>query len=173
MYKCISFLIVVFNVEKREDPKGTSQTSIKSTEEPIIQQPIVIPTSRRSIGRPPPLEPVVHDNRVYRRSSGSNGDEVAPLISNQNLQRARRSGDVNASASLPEYNRPNDKEYPISTRKKSGPGESGDAGYYVGHSPEHEPARPYVKYFTAVPFLLFESVVAILTRLTFICALIF
>ncbi len=57
---------------------------------------------------------------------------------------------MNASASLPEYNRPNDKEYPISTRKKSGPGESSDAGYFVGYSPEHEQPLPYVEYFTSM-----------------------
>jgi hypothetical protein len=165
-------LIVVCNVEKREDPKGTSQPSLKYTEEPTEPQqpPTAVPLPRRSTGRAPTLESTVRDNDLYRR----NGAETAPFISNSNQQRQPRPGDVNASASLPEYNRPNDREYPISTRKKSGPGESSDAGYFVGYSPEHEQPLPYVEYFTFMcSFFQSGPAVARLTRLNLICALVF
>jgi len=148
-------LIVVSNVEKREDPKGTSQASLKYSEEPT-QQSTVIPLPRRNFGRVPPPETSIRDNNLYRRSGGRNGDDVTPLISIQNQQRQPRLGDVNAPASLPEYNRPNGREYPIPTRKKSGPGESGDVGSYVGHSPEHEQPLPYVEYFTSVSFFYLD-----------------
>lgn len=155
-------LTVVFNVEKREDPKGTSQTSIKYTEEPP-HKALVIPSVRRDSNRIPPLEPVKTDTRLYRRSGTD--EDILPLISNQNTQRPSRTSDVSGLASVPEYKRSNSKEYPIITRKKSGPSESSDAGHYVGRSPEHEQLSPYVKYFTTVSFLLFASVVAILIRL--------
>jgi hypothetical protein len=71
---------------------------------------------------------------------------MAPLMSNTTQQRQPRSGDVNTSASLPQYHRPTDKEYPTPIRKRSGPGESGDVGHYVGYSPEHEQPLPYVEY---------------------------
>jgi hypothetical protein len=77
------------------------------------------------------------------------GDDMAPLIPNQ---RQPRPGDVSSSANVPEYNRPNEREYPVPTRKKSGPAESGGFDYYVGYAPEHEQPLPYVEYFTD-PFL--------------------
>ncbi len=69
---------------------------------------------------------------------------MAPLIVNQ---RQSRPGDVTSSTILPEYNRPNEREYPVQTRKKSGPSESGGFDYYVGYAPEHEQPLPYVQYF--------------------------
>jgi hypothetical protein len=139
----IVLIVVSPHVEKREDPKGTSQPSIKSFDDPTERQQ---PLPRRNFGRPPSSEPKTYDNNLYRRNDGV-GDDTTPFISNQ---RQPRSGDVNAPASLPRYNRPNEKEYPVPTRKRSGPGESGDAGYYVGRSPEHEQPLPYVEYFTSV-----------------------
>ncbi|CAF3328091.1 unnamed protein product [Rotaria socialis] len=117
--------------EKREDPKGTSQSSLTYTNEPTkhhhtteIHQP------RYGINRGPPPEPA-------RRGAGTNGDDKAPLIPNQ---RQHRPGDVNSSASLPQYNRPNEREYPA--RKRSEPSESGGFDYYVGYPPEQEQSLP-------------------------------
>ncbi|CAF0900929.1 unnamed protein product [Rotaria sordida] len=125
----------------RVDPKGTSQLSLKYYEEPTEQQSsIVIPTPRRNFGRVPLSNLSTLDNNVYRHGNGSDGsilDDMAPLVSNQ---RQPRPGDVNASASLPEYNRYNDKEYPISTRKRNIPGESDDVGYSQEH--EQQSLRP-------------------------------
>ncbi|CAF5010937.1 unnamed protein product, partial [Rotaria sp. Silwood1] len=123
----------------RVDPKGTSQSSLKYSEEPTQEQSsIVIPAPRRSFGHVPSSHSSTFDNSVYRNGGGNNGnilDDMAPLVSNQ---RQPRPGDVSASASLPENNRHNTREYPISTRKRNRPGESGDVGHYVGYSPEHE-----------------------------------
>ncbi len=169
-------LIVVSNVEKREEPKGTSQTSLKYWEQPLPQslpQPsTAVPLTRRNLGGIPPLEPATRDNSLYRRGPGSSVDDMVPLISIQNQPRQPRLGDVSASANLPEYHRPNERDYPRPTRKKSGPGESGDVGSYVGHSPEHEQPLPYVGYFTSVSFCT-GPVLALLTRLFFVDALIF
>ena len=78
-------------------------------------------------------------------------DDMAPLIPHQ---RQLRPGDVSSSAGLPEYQRPNEREYPVSTRKKSGPTESGGFDYYVGYAPEHEQPLPYVEYFIPPSCLL-------------------
>ena len=139
---------------KREDPKGTSQASLKYTEEPA--QTTAIPTTRRSFGRPPPLEPATRDGSLNRRGGGGIGDDRAPLLPTQIPSRQPRPGDVSTAASLPAYQRPADREYPIPARKKSGPGDSGDAGYYVGYAPEHEQALPYVKR-CSPPYLLARS----------------
>lgn len=148
-------------VDKREDPKGTSQSSLKYSEDPTDKQSSTVnPSSRRNPGRIPPLETTVRENGLYRRNDGvgrSNGDDRIPLILDP--PRRSRPGDVNASASLPQYDRSNNqREYTIPTRKRSEPGESGDAGYYVGRSPEHEQSLPYVEYCTALfhsnPWLL-------------------
>ncbi|CAF4896812.1 unnamed protein product [Rotaria sp. Silwood1] len=137
----------------RVDPKGTSQSSLKYSEEPTQEQSsIVIPAPRRSFGGVPSSHSATFDNSVYRNGGGNNGnilDDMAPLVSNQ---RQSRPGDVSASASLPEYNRHNTREYPISTRKRNRPGESGDVEHYVGYSPEHEQQMLYVEYFTSVSF---------------------
>lgn len=98
------------------------------------------------MSRIPPLESTIRENGLYRRNDGvgrSNGDDMIPLILDP--PRRVRPGDVTASADLPQYERPNEREYPVATRKKSGPGESGDAGYYVGRSSEHEQPLPYVE----------------------------
>jgi hypothetical protein len=94
----------------------------------------------------PPPEPSARDTSLQRRSGGNMVDDMAPLIPNQ---RQLRPGDV--SSSVPEYVRPNDREYPIPTRKKSGPTESGGFDYYVGYAPEHEQPLPYVEYFIPSP----------------------
>ncbi len=86
------------------------------------------------------MEPVTRDSSLPRRG----GDDMAPLIPNQ---RQTRPGDVSSSATLPEYDRRDDRKYPIPTRKKSGPAESGGFDYYVGYAPEHEQPLPYVEYF--------------------------
>jgi hypothetical protein len=72
------------------------------------------------------------------------GDDMAPLIPNQ---RQPRPGDVSSSTTVPKYNRPDEREYIVPTRKKSGPSESGGFDYYVGYAPEHEQPLPYVEYF--------------------------
>jgi hypothetical protein len=103
------------------------------------------------LSRIPPLESTIRENGLYRRNDGvgrSNGDDMTPLILDP--PRRARSGDVTASADLPQYERPDEREYPVATRKRSGAGERGDAGYYVGRSPEHEQALPYVEYFTGL-----------------------
>lgn len=141
---------------------------MKYSEDPLERQSsTVIPPPRRSFGRVPQLETTVRDNGLYRRNDGvgrSSGDDMTPLILNP--PRRSRPGDVNASASLPQYDRSNQREYPITTRKRSEPIESGDAGYYVGHSPEHEQSLPYVEYCTALFHLsrwLFASSAYLLT----------
>ena len=141
-------LIVVYHVEKREDPKGTSQPSIKSFEESTERQQ---PLPRRNIGRTSSTEPILRDNSLNRRTGGVGGD-TQPFVTHQ---RQPRPGDVNAPASLPRYNRPNEREYPMQTRKRSEPGESGDVEYYVGRSPEHEQPLQYVEYFTSVSTFLY------------------
>jgi hypothetical protein len=147
-------LIIVSNVEKREDPKGTSQSSLKYSDEPTQHQhPTVIPTPRRGINRMPPPETTIRDSSLHRRGTGNNGDDMAPLIPNQ---RQYRPGDVSTSASVPEYHRPSERDYPVSTRKKSGPSESGGFDYYVGYAPEHEQTLPYVEYFTSCLLLLYQ-----------------
>ena len=67
---------------------------------------------------------------------------MAPLIPHQ---RQPRLGDVTSSAGLPEYHRPDERDYPVPTRKKSGPAESSGFDYYVGYAPEHEQPLPYVE----------------------------
>jgi hypothetical protein len=124
---------------------------------------------RRNFGRSPLPEPTIRDNNNLYRRNGGLGDDTSPFISNP---RQPRPDDVNASASLPQYNRPNEREYPVATRKKSGPGQSGDVEYYVGHSPEHEQPLPYVSNISLpCPFFLSGPVVAWLTCFILICAL--
>ena len=167
-------LIVVSRIENREDPKGTSQSSLKHPEGSTEQSSTAIPVSKRTPGRIPPLEPLKRDNHLYRRSDGVGGnadDDMVPLVSNHTQRRQLRPDDVNASANLPSYNRLNDKEYRLPTKKRRGPGESGDAGYYAGHSPEHEQPLPYVEDSAYVSFVLSGPVVARFTRFIFICAL--
>ncbi|CAF1484802.1 unnamed protein product, partial [Adineta steineri] len=66
--------------EKREDPKGTSQTSLKYSEEPLQQQQLTaLPSPRRNFGRIPPLERTTH-------GTGNLGDDMDPLISHLNRQ---------------------------------------------------------------------------------------
>lgn len=161
-------LLVVSNVDTREDPKGTSQTSLKYSEEPLPQQSTAVPPIRRNYGRIPPLEPINRDSSAYRRGTGNTADDMAPLVSNYNQRRQPRLGDASASANRPEYNRPNDREYPRSTRKRSGPGENNDVGHFVGYSSEHEQPLPYVGYFTSVPSCS-GPVIASLPCLVFVC----
>lgn len=133
------------------------------------QQLTAIPTPRRNLNRIPPLEPVTRDNNLYRRGgsgSGNINDSASPLLINQNQLRQPRPNDVSTATSLPQYHRPTDREYPIPTRKKSGPSENTDAEYYVGYSPEHELPLPYVEYATTVSlFFLGPVAFAPLTRL--------
>ena len=72
-----------------------------------------MPPPRREYTRVPPPEPSTRDSSLNRRG----GEERAPLIPSQ---RQTRPGDVSSSAALPEYPRPNEREYPIPTRKRSG-----------------------------------------------------
>ncbi|CAF1091093.1 unnamed protein product [Adineta steineri] len=95
--------------EKREDPKGTSQTSLKYSEEPLQQQQLTaLPSLERAT-----------------RGTENLGDDMDPLISHPNHQRPIRFGDVNASMNLSEYS--------LSTRNRSVPD---DVGRYVGLTPE-------------------------------------
>jgi hypothetical protein len=126
--------------DKREDPKGTSQSSLKYSDEPTQHhQTTAIPVPRRGITRVPPPEPSVRDSSLHRRGGGNIADDMAPLITHQ---RQPRPGDVSSSAGLPEYHRPNERDYPAPTRKKSGPAESSGFDYYVGYAPEHEQPLP-------------------------------
>lgn len=58
---------------------------------------------------------------------------MAPLI---NHDRQTRPGDVTGAGRLPDYHRPNDREYPVPTRKRSGPAENAGIEYYTGYGPE-------------------------------------
>jgi len=124
-----SFLIVVFNVDKREDPKGASHASLKFQENG--SKTFIPPSSKRSSlsNPPPPLEPINTNRRT-----ASVGDDRAPLIPSQ---RPTRSGDVLGAGSLPQYQRPMDREYPMPTRPRSKTDSSGDMGRYVGLSTEN------------------------------------
>lgn len=136
-------ICLISNVAQREDPKGNSQSSLKYSDEPTDIQPVPRgPPPRRDFGRLPP-EPSTRENSLPRR-----GEDRAPLIPSQ---RQTRPGDVSSSAALPEYPRPNEREYPISTRKKSGPAESDGFTYYVGYPPEHEQTLPYVESLSLFP----------------------
>ena len=144
-----SSLIVVFNIDKREDPKGTSQTSLRYFEEP--SQTTLGPIPRRNFDRIPPLERLTPDTTPYRRGTDSLNGDTIPLVSTQARQRPSRLNDVITTGNLPVYNRSNERDYPISTRNRNGPSENEDAGYYVDYSPEHEQiSLPYVPYFTFV-----------------------
>ncbi|CAF2845073.1 unnamed protein product [Rotaria sp. Silwood2] len=126
--------------ELREDPKGTSQSSLKYSDEPTERhQTIVTHKPRQGATRPPPPEPSRRDTSLPRHGGGTNGDDMAPLILNQ---RQPRPGDVTSSATLPQYPRPNEREYPAPIRKRSGPSESSGFDYYVGYAPEHEQPLP-------------------------------
>ncbi|CAF1202107.1 unnamed protein product [Rotaria sordida] len=122
--------------EMREDPKGTSQSSITYVDGPTEQrQTTTIHLPRPGVTRVPPPEPTRRDTSLHRRIGGSHGDDMAPLIPNQ---RQPRPGDVSSSATLPQYIQSTEREYPITTRKRSGPSESSGFDYYVGYAPEHE-----------------------------------
>lgn len=139
------YICFISNVERREDPKGTSQSSLKYSDEPMDTQPVTrVPPPRRDLGRPP-LETMTRENNLPRRGGA---EERAPLIPSQ---RQTRPGDVSSSAALPEYPRPNEREYPIQTRKRSGPAESDGFDYYVGYAPEHAQPLPYVDILSLLP----------------------
>ncbi|CAF3713442.1 unnamed protein product [Rotaria socialis] len=133
-----------FKSKERYDPRGTSQASLKYSEEPTERQPSTItPTPRRSFSRVPPPNSSTRDSFVYRPIDGSRShvttlDDMSPLGSNQIQQRQSRFGDVNASASLPERNRQDDKQYTVSPRKKSRAAERDDVGYYAGQTQDYE-----------------------------------
>lgn len=131
-------ICLISDVASREDPKGNSQSSLKYSDEPTDIQPVTrVPPPRRDFGRLPP-EPTTRENSLPRRG----GEDRAPLIPSQ---RQTRPGDVSSSAALPEYPRQDVREYPISSRKRSGPAESDGFTYYVGYPPEHEQTIPYVE----------------------------
>lgn len=132
-------------VEKREDPRGKSQASLVYTDEGNPSYPIQ-PKPRTSNIRPANTEPFVRDSSTSRRPVGmtslGGGDDMAPLISHE---RQSRPGDVTGAGRVPEYHRPNEREYPIPTRKRSGPAESDGFVYYAGYGPDSVPqASPYV-----------------------------
>ncbi|CAF1432008.1 unnamed protein product [Rotaria sp. Silwood1] len=127
------------HTEKREDPKGTSQSSLKYSDEPTEQHGTAIHIPRQGGSRVVPPEPSKRDTSLHRRGGGTNGDDMAPLIPSQ---RQPRLGDVTSSATLPQYPRPNEREYPIPPRKRSGPSESSGFDYYVGYAPENEQPLP-------------------------------
>jgi len=141
--------IVVYYVEEREDPKGTSQSSLKYSEEPFNPPSTSIPIKRRNPNQLPPLE---QTNRGYRPMGVDNGsisDDQHPLIKDRNPIRQARFDDVNAAASLPQYSRSDAKKYPLSINKRTYENtDNTDARFYTGHSPEHEQALPYVNYST-------------------------
>lgn len=120
--------------------KGTSRPSSQYVPEPTQHTTRITPPPRRGQTRVPLNETSMRDMSSHRRADG--GDDMAPLITNH---RHPRTGDVSASAGLPDYSRPNEREYPIAPRKKSGPSESAGFDYYVGYAPEHEQPLPYVQ----------------------------
>ena len=134
-------------VANREDPKGTSQPSLQYSEEPAKPTPSTLPapSARRSSDRVPPLEPVRRGSSMSRQGAGSIREDTAPLLPAQAPQRQPRAGDVRGSGTLPAYQRPTDREYPVRTRSRSRTGDSGDIGHYVGYPPEHDQPLPYVK----------------------------
>ncbi|CAF4808925.1 unnamed protein product, partial [Rotaria magnacalcarata] len=79
------------------------------------RQPLtIIPTPRRSFSQVPPPNSSARDSFVYRPMDGSGSHvttlaDMSPLGSSQIQQRQSRFGDVNASASLLERNRQDDK----------------------------------------------------------------
>lgn len=91
--------------------------------------------------RGPPPEPARRDPSLNRR--GGTGDDKLPLLPDP---RQTRPGDVSSSANVPRYPRPNDRAYPVPTRKRSGPSESGGFDYYTGYPPDQERPVPYVSH---------------------------
>ncbi|CAF3914644.1 unnamed protein product [Rotaria magnacalcarata] len=138
---------------ERDDPRGTSQASLKYSEEPTERQPLtIIPTPRRSFSQVPPPNSSTRDSFVYRPMDGSGSHvttlaDMSPLGSSQIQQRQSRFGDVNASASLLERNRQDDKQYTVPPRKKSRSAERDDVGYYAGQTQDYEQSLAYVEYF--------------------------
>lgn len=131
-------IVVLCRVEThREGPKGASQQVYKYTEDPA-DKPIIQPVPRRGVTRGPPTsDSYIRDSSLTRRTDG---DDMAPLIAHP---RQPRPGDVTGgSRTLPEYQRPTERDYPVAARKRSGPSESGGFDYYVGYAPEHEQASP-------------------------------
>jgi hypothetical protein len=102
-------------------------------------------TKRPSFGRPPPLEPLTRDHTFNQHHDAHIDDTRTPLIDNQFLQRPIRPGVVGQSASLPQYHRPTDKEYPISTRQKSRPETSDHIDAHLDNSSDQEFLPLYVK----------------------------
>ncbi|CAF1010142.1 unnamed protein product [Adineta steineri] len=121
---------------KREDPKGTSRTSLPYTDEPNQTQ--ITPKPRQKPGHGSRPDPSIRDNSLPRQGGRIMGDDMAPLID----RRQPRSGDVNASANLPDYNRPNERRYPSTSRTRNDPADSEGFDYYVGYAPEHEQPLP-------------------------------
>lgn len=82
----------------------------------------------------PPLE-VLPRNIPTNRRTGP--EEMNPLLP---IERQYRPGDVTGPGRLPEYNRPIDRPYPVSPRKRSEFTESAGFEYYEGNAPGHEQA---------------------------------
>lgn len=147
--------ITVVNVEKRQDPKGTSQTSLKYSEDPTHHQTsTVIPVPRRSFSRGLSSTSSTLESGVYRQVDTNNGHgtivtDRSPLMSDQ---RQYRPGDVNAPTNVVEYNQYTDREYTIPPRKQTRTSDIDDIGYYVGQIHDDEPPRTYVESFILAPF---------------------
>ena len=115
---------------------------MKYTDDPTTHHHRPGPAPRRGTSRTGLNDSSARDNSLNRRPVGSySGDDMAPLITNQ---RKSRPPDVSSAAGLPDYHRPNERGYPITTRR-SGPSESAGFDYYVGYAPEHEQPLPYVE----------------------------
>ena len=146
---CILFLNIIFNVDKREDPKTISQSSLKYSEEPTSRQSFTIP--RRGFDHVRSLESSRLNNGAYTYDgevAETTGTDTTPFIPNQQPRRHSRLDDVNSSTILPEHHESSDRDYLVPTRKTGGLSENSDAEDYVGYIPEHERSLLYVKYFT-------------------------
>lgn len=134
------YVILVSHVERREDPRGTSQSSLKNADE-LSQPTTVRPAPRRGAGRGTQPETIIRDSSLTQRGVGSLGDDTTLLLPSY---RQPRPGDVSTGTNLPEYGRSMGRDYPMPARKRSTPAESSGFDYYVGYPPDHEQPLPYV-----------------------------
>ncbi|CAF1224830.1 unnamed protein product, partial [Didymodactylos carnosus] len=109
-----------------------SNQSLNSSEDPHQ-------TKRPITGR---FQPSSGDNGSFRRDN-------VPLLDSESITRdpRQRPNDVTGAASLPQYNRPMERDHrPRQPPQPHQRGKDVSFDYYVGYAPEHETAMPYVIY---------------------------
>ncbi|CAF0779763.1 unnamed protein product [Didymodactylos carnosus] len=113
---------------KRSQINGGESYHSSYSEEPQL-------TKRSFNGRLPPSS----GDRNLRR------DKI-PLLESESISRdpRQRPNDVTGSASLPQYNRPTERDYHPRQQQPHTRGKEVGLDYYVGYTPEHETAMPYV-----------------------------